>query len=70
MSKTMRPRQCLGINAFGLQHTELGDIFTLDYKVLDSIDAIADDEKKFVTYQVDYGKDQNGMNMSVYLVEV
>ncbi len=70
MSKTMEPRQCIGINAFGLQHTELGDIFTLDYKVLNDVDAIADSEKKFVTYQVDYGKNEGGMNMSVFLVEV
>lgn len=70
MSKTMRPRQCIGINAFGLQHTELGDIFTLDYKVLGGVDAISDDAKKFVTYQVDYGKTEAGLNMSVYLVEV
>jgi hypothetical protein len=70
MSKTMRPRQTLGISPFGLQHVELGDIFTLDYKVLDSIDAVSDENKKFVTYQVDYSKNESGLTMSMYLVEV
>ena len=70
MSKTMEPKQMIGINAFGLQHTELGDIYTLDYKVLDDVDAIASSQKRFVTYQVDYGKTEQGVNMSLYLVEV
>lgn len=70
MSKTMEPKQMIGINAFGLQHTELGDIYTLNYKVLDGVDAISNEEKRFVTYQVDYGKTEQGVNMSLYLVEV
>jgi hypothetical protein len=69
-AKTMRPRQLVGIELFGMPHIELGDIFTIDYKVLDGVDAVTDDEKKFVTYQVDYTKDQNGSGMTAYLVEV
>jgi hypothetical protein len=34
------------------------------------MDAVTDSEKQFVTYQIDYSKDQNGVNMTAYLVEV
>ena len=63
----------------------LNNIYTVDYQVLPNgvplededdedyngiIDAVTDDEKQFVTYQVDYTKDQTGVNMTAYLVEV
>ena len=69
-AKTMYPRQLVGIELFGMPHIELGDIFTIDYKVLDGVDAVTDDEKKFVVYHVDYTKDHNGSGMTAYLVEV
>jgi len=53
---------------------QLGDVFNIDYKVdptnATQMDAITDANKKFVTYQIDFTKDQNGVNMTAYLVEV
>ena len=75
MSKTHKPRQLLGINVFGMPHMRLNDIYSVDYKVTPNryngiMDAVTDSEKQFVAYQIDYSKDQNGVNMTAYLVEV
>ena len=76
ISKTLKPRQLLGINVFGMPHMRLNDIYSIDYKVVPNrsngimVDAVTDSEKQFVTYQIDYSKDQNGVNMTAYLVEV
>jgi len=77
MSKTLRPRQLTGLNVFGMPHMQLGDIFTIDYAfspldntVGDKVDVIADAEKQFVTYQIDFTKNETGSQMTAYLVEV
>ena len=77
MSKTLRPRQLVGLNVFGMPHMQLGDIFTVDYAFapLDNtlenkVDVIANAEKQFVTYQVDFTKNEAGSQMTAYLVEV
>ena len=58
-----------------MPHMRLNDIYSIDYKVVPNrsngiMDAVTDSEKQFVTYQIDYSKDQNGVNMTAYLVEV
>ncbi|MEK9805625.1 MAG: hypothetical protein VW551_04935 [Euryarchaeota archaeon] len=77
MSKTLRPRQLVGLNVFGMPHMQLGDIYTIDYAFapLDNtlenkVDVIADAAKQFVTYQVDFTKNEAGSQMTAYLVEV
>ena len=74
INKTKQPRQLVGTQLFGMSHMQLGDVFNIDYKVdptnATQMDAITDANKKFVTYQIDFTKDQNGVNMTAYLVEV
>jgi len=60
-----------------MPHMQLGDIYTIDYAFapLDNtlenkVDVIADAEKQFVTYQVDFTKNEAGSQMTAYLVEV
>ncbi len=77
MSKTLRPRQLAGLNVFGMPHMQLGDIFTIDYAfapydntLKNKVDVIADAEKQFVAYQIDFTKNEAGSQMTAYLVEV
>ena len=74
-NKTKKPRQLLGMQVFGMPHMELGDIYTVDYKVLPTdidvtMDAVTDPTKRFVTYQIDYQKSVGGVTTTAYLVEV
>jgi hypothetical protein len=77
MGKTLRPRQLAGLNLFGMPHMQLGDIYTIDYAFapLDNtlenkVNVIADTAKQFVTYQIDFTKNEAGSQMTAYLVEV
>ncbi len=74
MSKTLRPRQLIGANVFGVSHMQLGDIVRVDYDVQPTeakpMEAITSKDKDFVVYQFDYTKTLDGINTTVYLVEV
>jgi len=74
VNKTMKPRQMLGVNVFGMSQIQLGDILTVDYKVnptgATEMNAITSTDKKFVTYQVDYTKTLDGTTSTLFLVEV
>lgn len=74
ISKTKKPRQLIGVDVFGMTHMQLGDIFTVDYKVEPTgqpeMNAISDATKEFVVYQIDLAKGADGNTMTAYLVEV
>jgi hypothetical protein len=74
MSKTLRPRQLIGANVFGVSHMQLGDIVRVDYNVQPTetqpMEAITSKDKDFVVYQFDYAKTLDGINTTAYLVEV
>ncbi len=77
MGKTLRPRQLAGLNVFGMPHMQLGDIYTIDYAFApvdntleNKVNVIADPAKQFVTYQIDFTKNEGGSSMTAYLVEV
>ena len=74
MSKTLRPRQLIGANVFGVSHMQLGDIVRVDYDVQPTeaqpMEAITSKDKDFVVYQFDYAKTLDGINTTAYLVEV
>ena len=70
IEKTMRPRKLMGMEVFGMPHMQLGDQFNIDYKV-DGIDIVTDPDKRYVTYQIEYTKSNDGIiNTIAYLVEV
>jgi len=74
MSKTLRPRQLIGANVFGVSHMQLGDIVRVDYDVQPTeaqpMEAITSKDKDFVVYQFDYAKSLDGITTTAYLVEV
>lgn len=70
INKSLRPRKFVGINIFPTPILQLGDIVTINYKTDDGIDYIADEDTRFVVYNIDYSKAVDGPNMTVYLSEV
>jgi hypothetical protein len=49
---------------------QLGDIVELDYKDNEGINQASLDGAKFVVYQIEYSKSQDGPEMTVFLSEV
>jgi hypothetical protein len=74
VNKTMKPRQLIGANLFGVSHMQLGDIVRVDYEVQPTeaqpMEAVTSKDKNFVVYQFDYTKTLDGINTTAYLVEV
>ncbi len=69
IKKSMRPKKLVGANIFSLPVLQLGDIVNIDYSK-DGVDLISDSEKQFVIYNIDYERNQDGPNMTIYLAEV
>jgi hypothetical protein len=69
VSKTMKPRKSLGVKIFANPTIQLGDIVSVNYED-NSIDLVAEKDKRFVVYYVDYSKSVAGPEMIVYLSEV
>ena len=70
IDKTMVPKKSIGIDLFAIPTLQLGDIVTINYKNSSSLDLVTDDETRFVVYNIQYEKSENGPNMTVYLSEV
>lgn len=75
VSKTHKPRQIVGMNTFGTNHIQLGDIVTIDYQVTPNnnpseVNAIAPPDKKFIVYKIDMQKAVNNLQNTLFLVEV
>jgi hypothetical protein len=68
-SKIMRPRLSVGLRIFANPAIQLGDIVNIDYSS-DSVNAVSSIDKRFVVYNIEYSKDSNGPQMSIYLSEV
>lgn len=64
------PRKSIGIETFGTQHLQLGDIVSLYYKDNQGNPIISDDDKKFVVYSIAYSKSLDKLSNTVYLSEV
>jgi hypothetical protein len=70
INKTMKPKKFIGINLFAIPTLQLGDIVTIDYKNADDLDLVATSLSRFVVYNIEYSRNNNGPNMTVYLSEV
>ena len=70
INKLMKPKKSIGINMFAIPTLQLGDIVTLDYKDSSGLDLISPDTDRFVVYNIEYARNNNGPTMSVYLSEV
>lgn len=64
-----KPRLAVGMDLFGTQTLQLGDIVNINYTA-DEMNMIADPTKRFVVYSIDYQRRGDGAKMTVYLSEV
>ena len=69
INKIMKPRKSVGVKIFANPMIQLGDIVSLDYTD-NSIDMVSPKSSRFVVYNIEYSKDQNGPSMTVFLSEV
>lgn len=70
VAKIMKPRLSLGIKIFPNPMIQLGDIVTVDYEDTQGTSIVTDKTNRFVVYNIEYSRDNNGPEMSIYLSEV
>ena len=76
VEKVMKPRISAGIRIFGLPNVQLGDIVSIDYNASKNYDSgegfneIADIEKRFVVYHIEYARSMAGLENTIYVTEI
>ena len=74
IEKMLDPRLSVGLSIFPTPTLQLGDIVTINYKTRntqgDLIDEVADSSKRFVIYNIEYTRNQDGPEMTIYISEV
>jgi len=70
INKVMKPKKAVGVNMFSIPTLQLGDIVTINYKNEDNLDLVTSSDTRFVIYNIKYGRDADGPNMTLYLSEV
>jgi hypothetical protein len=69
IKKIMKPRRSMGVKIFANPMIQLGDIVSVDY-VDNGIDMVSSIEKRFVVYNIEYARENDGPTMTVFLSEV
>jgi hypothetical protein len=69
IEKIAKPRRSVGVKIFAIPTIQLGDIVTLDYEEND-INMVSSPLSRFVVYNIDYTKNVEGPDMTVFLSEV
>ena len=69
INKTMTPKKSVGLEIFATPTIQLGDIVTINY-LSNNFDVIAPPSTRFVVYNIEYSRNENGPNMIIYLSEV
>ena len=70
INKVMHPKKSIGVNLFSIPTLQLGDIVTVDYKDSTGLDLVTSPDSRFVVYNIDYTRNNNGPSMTIYLSEV
>jgi len=70
INKILRPRKNVGVKIFANPTIQLGDIVNIVYKDNEGTDIIASEDTRFVVYHIEYNKDYDGPDMSIYMSEV
>ena len=68
--KIMVPRRSIGVKIFANPMIQLGDIIEVDYKNNNGVDETTISGNRFVVYSIEYSRDSQGPNMTLYLSEV
>jgi hypothetical protein len=69
LEKITKQKILIGLNTFATFNIQLGDLLKINYKDNKGMNIISNPEKLFVVYNVEYTKDMNGENITMYLVE-
>ena len=70
INKIMHPKKSIGVDLFSIPTLQLGDIVTIDYKDSSGLELVASDTSRFVVYNIEYSRGNDGPNMTAYLSEV
>lgn len=70
ISKISKPRKSVGVKVFNLPILQLGDIVNIYYKNDLGMDEISSSSNRFLVYNIEYAKNAEGSDMTVYLSEV
>ena len=68
VEKITKPRKSIGVKIFAIPTIQLGDIVTLDYQ--ENGINMASSSNRFVVYNIDYAKNSDGPDMTLFLSEV
>jgi hypothetical protein len=69
VEKTTKPRKSLGVKVFSIPTIQLGDIVSLDYKE-NGISMASNSESRFVVYNIEFSRNSDGPDMTLFLSEV
>jgi hypothetical protein len=69
IKKIMKPRRSIGVKIFANPMIQLGDIVSVDY-IENDIDKVGAKDSRFVVYNIEYSKEKDGPEMTVFLSEV
>jgi len=70
ISKIMTPKKSIGVKIFATPTIQLGDIVTINYKDSNDLDLVATENDRFVVYNIEYSRNIDGPDMTIYLSEV
>jgi len=70
VSKTSKPRKSVGLSVFGIPYVQLGDIVKVNYVDEDGVGQVSLKDSRYVVYTIEYSRDENGPNTTIYLSEV
>ncbi len=70
INKMLRPRKGVGVKIFSNPTIQLGDLINIQYKDNQGTDIIASEDKRFVVYHMEYAKNYDGSEMTIYMSEV
>jgi len=69
INKNLRPRKSVGLRIFPIPTMQLGDIVNVDY-VPKNTQSITSPDTRFVVYNIEYTRNNQGPTMTVHLSEV
>ena len=70
INKTMSPKKAIGVKLFATPILQLGDIVNIEYKDSNGVDIVTPSDSRFVVYNIEYTRNNNGPEMTAYLAEV
>ena len=70
VNKVMKQRKSVGVSIFANPMIQLGDIVKIDYVDNDGYRQVADEDARFIVYNIEYNRAKEGPTMNLYLSEV